>query len=183
MESFQQLVADSLSASGLDSAGDGALCEPGQGLLFPQVFPWGPFLMPFPPKFAMDSMPACPLQMDLESLPKMQESDWCALFPESFSSLSPSPTEVPVKVIRYKKTEVELGPIGTLSKAERRERILRYQEKRRRRTYTKRISYQCRKRVADQRMRVKGRFVSSKQAELMRGLESGKNNWPWQAYI
>ena len=183
MESFQQLVADSLSASGFDSAGESALCEAGPGLLFSQVFPWGPFLVPFPPKFSMDSLPACQLQMDMESLPRMQESDWSALFPESFSSLSPS--EVPVKAIKYKKTEVELGPVGTLSKAERRAKILRYQEKRRRRTFTKRISYQCRKRVADQRLRVKGRFVSTKQEEHMRGLESGKNDlsWPWQGYI
>ena len=181
MESFQQLVADSLCAAGLDIAGESGLCEAGPGLLFPQLFPWAPFLLPFPAKFPLDSLPTCPLQMDLETLPKLQESDWSGLYSESFLT----PSEPPAKPIKYKKTDVELGSIGTLTKAERREKILRYQEKRRRRIFTKRISYQCRKRVADQRLRVKGRFVSGKQAECLRGLENEKNNvsWPWQAYI
>lgn len=185
MESFQQLVADSLSASGFDTAGESGFCETGPGLMFPHMFPWAPFLLPFPPKFPMDSLPSCPLQMEMDNLHRLQEVEWPAGYSDSFSSLSSNACETPVKAMKYKKVEVELGPVGTLTKAERREKILKYQEKRRRRTFTKRISYQCRKRVADQRLRVKGRFVSSKQAECLRGLENEKNNvsWPWQPYI
>ena len=52
--------------------------------------------------------------------------------------------------------------IGTISIEERRQKVLRFLEKRKRRVYTKKISYLCRKRVADQRQRFKGRFVSKK---------------------
>lgn len=181
MESFQQLVADSLSASGFDTAGESGFGEAGPGLMFPHMFPWAPFLLPFPPKFPMDSFPTCPLQMDVDNSHRLEEAEWPVGFSDSLSS---NACETPGKAIKYKKVEVELGPVGTLTKAERREKILKYQEKRRRRTFTKRISYQCRKRVADQRLRVKGRFVSSKQAQRLRGLENEKNNvpWPWQPY-
>ena len=36
-----------------------------------------------------------------------------------------------------------------------------------RRRFGKRISYTCRKLVADNRVRVKGRFISKKDAEVM----------------
>ena len=83
------------------------------------------------------------------------------------------------------KTEVTVANVGTLSQSERKKKIMKYLEKRSRRNYAKKISYHCRKRVADQRIRVKGRFVSTKQAELLRGLENEKNNvpWSWNAYI
>ena len=52
--------------------------------------------------------------------------------------------------------------IGPLTREERRIRVERYFEKRKRRTFTKKVSYICRKRVADNRQRYKGRFVSKK---------------------
>lgn len=50
--------------------------------------------------------------------------------------------------------------IGLISIAERQAKIQRYLDKRARRCWNRKISYDCRKRVADGRLRVKGRFVS-----------------------
>uniref|UniRef100_A0A0E0MBF1 CCT domain-containing protein n=1 Tax=Oryza punctata TaxID=4537 RepID=A0A0E0MBF1_ORYPU len=50
---------------------------------------------------------------------------------------------------------------GRYSAEERRERIEKYRSKRSHRNFGKRITYACRKRLADERARVKGRFVSS----------------------
>eukprot|EP01017_Pseudomicrothorax_dubius_P030863 TRINITY_DN3880_c0_g1_i2.p2 TRINITY_DN3880_c0_g1~~TRINITY_DN3880_c0_g1_i2.p2 ORF type:complete len:265 (-),score=52.16 TRINITY_DN3880_c0_g1_i2:65-859(-) len=48
-------------------------------------------------------------------------------------------------------------------KAERKAKIERYKQKRR--IWLKKIAYDCRKRVADSRMRIKGRFISKKETE------------------
>ena len=75
--------------------------------------------------------------------------------------LSPLPwpdldEEAPVPVARHS--------IGGLTCEERRAKIKKYLEKKPRRIYGKRISYSCRKRVADNRVRVKGRFVKKAEA-------------------
>lgn len=59
--------------------------------------------------------------------------------------------------------------IGTISAEERRLKVQRFLEKRKRRVFKKRISYACRKRVADSRVRVKGRFVTKEQASVLSG--------------
>jgi hypothetical protein len=51
------------------------------------------------------------------------------------------------------------GRIGAYTTEERRKRIKRFHEKRKQRVWTKRINYGCRKRLADDRPRVRGRFV------------------------
>jgi hypothetical protein len=56
--------------------------------------------------------------------------------------------------------------VGPLTAASRAEKVQRYLEKRKRRSWKKRIAYECRKRVADNRIRVKGRFVSKKSLEI-----------------
>lgn len=61
--------------------------------------------------------------------------------------------------------------IGTIPPEERRRKIRRFLEKRQRRIWAKRISYDCRKRVADGRLRVKGRFVTKAQAVASLGIE------------
>lgn len=54
--------------------------------------------------------------------------------------------------------------LGGLTLSQRREKINLYLEKRRRRSFAKKVAYDCRKKVADQRIRVKGRFVTRIQA-------------------
>ncbi len=54
--------------------------------------------------------------------------------------------------------------IGRLSLEERQRRIERYRAKRNTRVWVKKISYSCRKRVADLRPRVKGRFIAKNEA-------------------
>lgn len=48
-----------------------------------------------------------------------------------------------------------------------------YLEKRRRRSFAKKVAYDCRKKVADQRIRVKGRFVTRSQALTLLNLPEG----------
>ena len=50
--------------------------------------------------------------------------------------------------------------IGKLTAKERKVKIAIYKEKRQRRIWSKKINYDCRKRVADNRLRIKGRFVT-----------------------
>ena len=57
--------------------------------------------------------------------------------------------------------------IGKLSPEERQKKIDRYREKRNLRVWGKRINYNCRKKVADKRVRIKGRFVSKAEASVI----------------
>ena len=59
--------------------------------------------------------------------------------------------------------------IGTLTIEERKIKIEKYLQKRKKRTWNKKISYDCRKKVADSRLRIKGRFVTKEQAVAMLG--------------
>ena len=54
--------------------------------------------------------------------------------------------------------------IGSLTIEERRLKVEKFLQKKKNRTWNKKISYDCRKRVADSRLRIKGRFVTKKQA-------------------
>jgi len=53
--------------------------------------------------------------------------------------------------------------IGAYTKDERRRIIERFRAKKQRRVWSKQIKYDCRKRLADTRPRIKGRFVSRKR--------------------
>lgn len=59
--------------------------------------------------------------------------------------------------------------VGTLTVKERREKIRKYREKRKQRIWKKKVSYDCRKKVADKRLRIKGRFVTREQAYAILG--------------
>jgi hypothetical protein len=55
--------------------------------------------------------------------------------------------------------------IGPLTQQQRQDKLKRYLDKKQRRVWAKRIKYDCRKKVADSRVRIKGRFVSKAKAE------------------
>lgn len=64
--------------------------------------------------------------------------------------------------------------IGRYTAAERRLRIERYRQKRSRRNFNNKVLYACRKRIADRRTRVHGRFV--KQAGRPDNVNINVNN-------
>lgn len=63
-------------------------------------------------------------------------------------------------------TEVEVEHILAphYSKETRQDKLKRYLEKRQNRNWNRKVSYDCRKKVADSRLRIKGRFVTREQA-------------------
>ena len=67
----------------------------------------------------------------------------------------------------FVKTQVynKNGRIGIYTPAERAAIISRFNSKRERRVWNKKIRYNCRKNLADRRMRVKGRFVKRSTEE------------------
>jgi len=62
------------------------------------------------------------------------------------------------------------GPvrIGKLTIEERRQRILRYRQKRHERNFKKRIKYACRKTLADSRPRIRGRFATNEEWDALK---------------
>jgi CCT motif len=71
------------------------------------------------------------------------------------------------------------GRIGIYTPAERAAIIERFLQKRSRRVWNKKIRYDCRKDLADRRLRVKGRFVKrSEQEHLERTQEQKQQQQP-----
>ncbi|XP_074559717.1 uncharacterized protein LOC141815662 [Curcuma longa] len=69
------------------------------------------------------------------------------------------------------------GRVGRYSAEERKERIERYRSKRNQRNFHKKITYACRKTLADSRPRVRGRFARNgeTEAEMAAASNSGMN--------
>ena len=59
------------------------------------------------------------------------------------------------------------GRIGIYTRAERAAILSRFNDKRARRIWRKKIRYNCRKSLADSRLRVKGRFVKRSEQEQL----------------
>jgi len=95
----------------------------------------------------------------LSNLPIMDLTEKISLF-----ELPEPDLEIPFEKIESKPSIHLPQIINSFSSPERQVKIQRYLEKKRKRTWHKKIHYSCRKKVADQRIRVKGRFVSKKQA-------------------
>lgn len=90
---------------------------------------------------------------------------------DCFSNAVPkSKRRQPKPVQVQEKTDTQL--IGSLTVEQRKLKILRYLEKRKKRSWQKRIYYDCRKKVAENRLRIKGRFVTRDQALNMFGSET-----------
>ncbi|XP_020579595.1 transcription factor GHD7-like [Phalaenopsis equestris] len=67
------------------------------------------------------------------------------------------------------------------SAKDRRERIERYRNKRNQRNFRKKITYACRKALADSRPRVRGRFARNDDAELeTESSEKGRTCGDWR---
>jgi len=76
---------------------------------------------------------------------------------------------LPHSLSKYKEIYNKNGRIGVYTPAERAAIIAKFNGKRSRRVWNKKIRYNCRKNLADRRMRVKGRFVkrSTEQAAAL----------------
>ena len=55
-------------------------------------------------------------------------------------------------------------------KSSRRLKVERYLEKRRSKTWNRKICYNCRQKVAEQRIRIKGKFIKKRRAMELLGL-------------
>lgn len=75
---------------------------------------------------------------------------------------------LPHALTKYKEVYNKNGRIGIYTPAERSAIIARFNRKRTRRVWNKKIRYNCRKSLADRRLRVKGRFVKRSEQEQMR---------------
>lgn len=140
--------------------------------LFPKDFPNFPLLID--PE-AMD--PANFMQMFDQALQNLPEEmrHW---LPNPFECMLPQaePTDQKVyesfpKILYNSNTK-----IGTISIEERKIKVQKYLDKRKRRNFRKKISYMCRKNVADKRIRIKGRFVSKLQADAILGEKSNNSS-------
>ncbi|KAH7667733.1 CCT domain-containing protein [Dioscorea alata] len=67
------------------------------------------------------------------------------------------------------------GKVGRYSAEERKERIERYRSKRNQRNFQKKITYACRKTLADSRPRVRGRFARNGETETETEAETESN--------
>lgn len=100
---------------------------------------------------------------------------WPMYYPQEHGDYKPQQIQsvaLPKPIMHYNSSK----RIGTLTYEERRIKLEKYLEKRKRRSFSKKISYNCRKRVADSRIRVKGRFITKAQAQVLKGLENSKNS-------
>ena len=70
-----------------------------------------------------------------------------------------SPTKLPPKISFGNPNDPNAKLVGRYTIEQRRERVQRFLEKRKLRVWKKKVKYGCRKKLADSRPRVKGRFV------------------------
>ena len=123
-------------------------------MLFPKV-ETGEFQLEQEPKLPDFQDPTSLVPQHLESFNSWQDTEKLQVAPHS--DFLPKPV---VPLPGNKK-------IGTISLQERKVKIQRFLEKRKRRSFTKKVNYQCRKRVADTRVRVRGRFITKAEAAAL----------------
>ena len=66
--------------------------------------------------------------------------------------------------------------IGQLTHKERQEKVLKFIMRKRMKTHGKKFTYECRKQVAEKRLRIKGRFVTKLQAFQILGITEADEN-------
>ncbi len=116
-----------------------------------------PPLSPCTDDFCLPAFPPDPGSPDLE------DTAHSALFVVTCTYTLPQPPPSPT--LTPLKTEIKTTRNCEKDALNRTEKLERYRLKRARRRYTRKVAYECRKTVADRRLRVKGRFVT-KQQEL-----------------
>lgn len=105
-------------------------------------------------------LPAFPSELDYTDL---EDTAHSALFVVTCTYTLPQPPPSPSQT--PSKAETKTTRNSEKDALNRKEKLERYRLKRARRRYTRKVAYECRKTVADRRLRVKGRFVT-KQQEL-----------------
>lgn len=89
-------------------------------------------------------------------------------YPDEFINSLGLPAEVSRHIIEsniLKKLKFTSGhKIGTLSREDRKLKIIKYRQKRESCSWNRKINYDCRKQVANSRLRIKGRFVAKRHA-------------------
>jgi len=92
-------------------------------------------------------------------------------------------TVEPFEYNMYVQKFVNLSEVYCPSNESREEKLQRYRNKKKNRKYTKPVSYESRKNVADRRPRINGRFVSS-QVEFMTIRElHARQKKIWKSFI
>lgn len=86
------------------------------------------------------------------------------------------PVQKPVVPSKHKSHDTSVR-IGTLTYEERQIKLKKYREKKKNRVWSKKINYNCRKKVAEGRLRVKGRFVTKEQALVLQKLHEDEEPW------
>jgi hypothetical protein len=84
---------------------------------------------------------------------------------EELTSILLNPTAPDTLPSKYAAIYNRGGRVGIYTPAERLEILNRYRLKKERRTFNKTIRYDCRKNLADRRLRIKGRFVKTGSPE------------------
>ncbi|CAG9327360.1 unnamed protein product [Blepharisma stoltei] len=134
-----------------------------QGKEFTQHERFGSFvnLLCDPDLFLETPIPSDVLKLDPEDIPIFD--------PPKIIKNDKEPVEEPVKpAVIQPKSEPE-----KLSFEERKKKVEKYLEKRRKRPWHKKFDYNGRRRVAKQRLRIKGRFISKEQAQSL-GLDKSQ---------
>mmetsp|Transcript_5141 Transcript_5141/g.10373 ORF Transcript_5141/g.10373 Transcript_5141/m.10373 type:complete len:282 (+) Transcript_5141:1014-1859(+) len=83
---------------------------------------------------------------------------------------------LPHMLAKYSQIYNKGGRVGIYTPAERTAIIAKFRSKRSRRVWNKKIRYNCRKNLADRRLRVKGRFVKRTEVEGLLSTRSGEEN-------
>ena len=92
-------------------------------------------------------------------------------FEESMSHFSGSIANI-ISILTKGIEQTFKKSIGGLSFDKRRLKLVKYMEKKKRRVWRKKVNYDCRKKVADGRLRIKGKFVTYEQAREQLGMSS-----------
>lgn len=122
-----------------------------------------PYALDLPPLSPCSDDLCCSAFPSVSDFPEFEDTGPSLLFVVTCAYTLPEPQACPVKPLI--KTETSKVFCAEKEAVDRKRKLERYRWKRERRRFTRKVAYECRKTVADRRLRVKGRFVT-KQQEL-----------------